>query len=353
MNRAANQTKFRRTALIIVFAIFATISLGQWEGPRLSAFIEGGYNSNPAQLTSDEITQFGAGDPGWMRLTSTDDALFRAGLSGEYRVRIREWRVISVIDYRYNKFLHNSEMDYHFIRPSLMLRKGDFRADAALAYMPRYAYALFHDSDFPGEARFWAEYSMIRGEFEARFDMFDNHSFGIAGQVEYNEYNENFPEYDGVSFRVGPSWRWSGPVYLRMHYAYRVYNARGFDIEGHVVETSLKTDISFVEDRIEGYISRRFYLFSRRALLGASWRLSRRYYTSEKDFHIDYIHVARRDLRADISPFISCDATDRLNIRLGYSFTIRESDSPYFDLKPLKNYARSMAYLRLEYSIIR
>ncbi len=341
-----------RSALRPLFLLaFAVVCFGAWEDPRLSAFFEGGYNSNSAQLSECDLTAFEAGDPYWIDLSSTDDAVFRAGFEGEYRLRLSGVRIIGGLGYRFNKYLNNDEMDYHFVRPSMSVLKGSFRGDFALAHIPKYTPTLYSDDDSPQMPKLWSSYSTTRGEADLRYELFGKHSLALAGQVHRDTYSDDFPEYDGWGYRFGPVWRWSGPVYIKLGYAYREFSARGWDSEGETKATSDETDISFAEDRIDAYLSRRVYILSRRGLVGASLALARRFYSSEKDFSLDYIHVGRRDLRADLSPFLSCDVTDKMTITLRYDYTFRSADSPYYDLDSVKSWTRSIISARMAYSI--
>ena len=334
-----------------VFFLVVGSMFARWSGWRSNVAVEFGYNDNAAQLTDTEIELFENGDPKWLRLESTDDGFTRAGIDFEYRFRFGDIRAVTGCDYRFTKYLLDSERDYHFVRPFVDIRAGDFRCEAAIAAMPGYAAAIYGDVDLPDEPNVWAKYSMVRGELDARYEVFPKHSFGVAAKIERDKYNDYFPEYDGTSYRIGPTWRWSGPVYLKLHYVYRTYKARGYDTDGETLESSDETDISYIEDRFEGYISRDVEILGKDCLLGASWNLSHRFYTSEKPFSMDYIHIGRRDRRADIEPFFSVEIIDRIECTLSYKFTVRDADSPYFDLDPVKDYSRSIVGVKFDYSI--
>ena len=350
MNRIGEPMPLRRTAIAFAIIVSITSIFGGWSGPKSGAMLECGYNSNAAQLSDENIALFDSGDPAWMRLQSTDDGFSRIGIDVGYRFRMGKMRAEAGLDYRFTKYFANAERDYHFIRPNIDLRAGRFRGEAAFAYIPKYSPTLYGDVDEPDEARFWMGYSMVRGELDLRYELFQNHSFGIAAKIEDDRYCDHFPEYDGQNYRFGPTWRWNGPVYLKLQYAYRVYNARGYDAEGETAESSDETDISYVEDRFEGYLSRNFKIWEK-GTIGATWKLSQRFYTSEKPFALDYIHVGRRDRRADIAPFIDLKLSEKIAITSSYQFTIRDADSPYYDLDPVKDYSRSMVAIKLEYSI--
>lgn len=337
---------------VLLLSIGSIRAKSSWEGFRLALFIESGYNSNPALLANHEFSAFDSGDPDWMRLESKDDGFSRLGLEPGFRFKAGDLRIIGAIAYRFTKYYLNTEMDYHFINPSLTLRYNKLRCDLSYALIPEYTIALYTDDDYSASAKYWSEYSMSRGNLDIRYDLFKNHSFGIAGNIEYKEYNANFPEYDGVGYKIGPVWRWSGPIYVKINYAYRAYFARGFDNEGESLEDSDETDISYVEDRIEGYLSKEVFLFTHKYLFGLSLELSQRFYSSEKDFSVDYLHVGRRDLRADFKPFISYNFDDKTTIELEYLFTIRNADSPNYDVGYNKDFTRSIISLRLEYSIV-
>ena len=335
-------------AIIVVILIVSSAASARWD---ITLFTEAGYNSNPAMLTAEERAAFEGGDPDYLRLDSDDDALYRLGFEADYTWRPGELRMEAGVYYRYTGYAYNAEKSYHFLKPRLEVSGGKWRAEAAYAFMPEYATRIYADADETGSADFWASYEMRRGELELRYNLTGNHWLCSAGELEYNRYNDHFPEYDGLSYKFGPVWRWFGPVYIKLGYAFRVYDARGYDEEGETPESSEETDISYQEDRIELYLSRDFRAAGKKLYAGLSGDFSARYYASEKSFQIDYIHSGRRDLRLDLEPFLLILMSDRLNLRLGYGITLRDADSPYYDLSPIKDYHRSMLWARMEYEI--
>lgn len=334
----------------VVLALFcANIAQALPYNLDISAMLELGYDSNPALLTEEEKAKFENGDPSFTNISSTDDAVLKTGFDISYKFQHKQLHIEASLLYRFNKNLHNAECDYHFIKGAISARKGIWQGSLAYAFMPRYATRPFADTDEPDEPDFWATYSMNRVELDLRVRAFRRHQFCVETSLERDFYNDHFPEYDGTVFRIGPAWRWSGPIYVRLAYAYKEYDARGYDRQGEKKEDSQKSDISYAEDRIESYISRSFELLERKAQVGTSIALSRRFYTSKKSFFDDYYHIGRRDLRADISPFFGLGLSDYINTTISYGITVRRSDSPYFDLSRVKNYDRHTISLRLDY----
>ncbi len=336
------------TLLILCIAFSAS---GRWSGFKASVFLEPGYDSNPGILTEEDKENFADGDPYYMEMKSTDDYYLMFGGDIAYRYRLKKIKMESGLNYRYKNYFYNRELSYHYLRPRFEFRRKQWRGEFYCAFVFDYATSIYSDDDFPDEIPVWATYSASRAGFELRRKIFENHWFAVEGEYGYTEYNDNFPEYDGAGIRAGASWRWSGPVYLKLTYVYRTYDARGCDMENETKENSDESDISYVEDRIEGYVSRDLELRGNGLVIGPSFDLSRRFYSSEKDFLDDYIHVARRDLRADIGPFIRWKAPSEIDITLSCDFTIRDADSPYYNLDPVKDYNRARFALRAEYSI--
>ncbi len=341
-----------RKATIIGLALIALagIKYAAWSGITADIFVETGYDSNLGILTSEQKEEFEDGDPYYMNMTSYDDVCARLGGEFDYRFRIGRARAEMGLYYRYTGYLNNYDNSYHYAYPSFEIRRRGWRGKAFGEFVFGYATSLYNDVDFENAEPIWAVYDAYRGGMEIERDVLESHSIALDFKYGYSQYNDNFPEYDGAEYRVGAAWRWNGPVYIKLAYAYRIYDARAYDIQGECAANSDDTDISYNEDRIESYISRDVKVFDEDFLVGATFDLSQRFYTSEKDFHTDYIHVGRRDRRADIAPFVRWDMSRKVSFRLDYEFTIRDADSPYYNISALKDYTRSTVAIRADYS---
>ena len=340
-----NNRQLKHLAFILLF--FAAGLPAKWGDLSSTVLIEPGYDSNPALLTVEEREMFEGGHPDFIRLESYDDSYLRAGCEINYLFRLGKIRAETGLLYRYTHYFFNREKSYHYIKTGIELRRKKWRGEFSFTLIPEYASRLYGDTDEPDEPYFWSTFSTTRFAISGRYEAISNHWVAIETEYETDRYNDHFPEYDGTGYKVGPVWRWTGPIYVKFGYAYRVYDARGYDTEAESKLDSDKSDISYVEDRLETYVSRDFGDFT----VGFSSDLSRRYYTSEKPFTDDYIHIARRDLRADIEPFIRLEATRKLELTLSCAITIRDSDSPYYDLDPIKDYNRAIFSVRAEYEI--
>jgi len=340
----------KNSKFFLAILLFTALCSAQWTGLRGSLFLETGYDSNPGILTESQMESFKAGDPYYLNMPAYDDAYTKAGGEAVYRFRIGRARSEMALFYQFAGYLHNSECSYHYIRPSLTVQRRGWHGSVYGKFAFGFATSIYNDVDLSNAAPVWAVYDAYRGGGEIRRDIYGNHSLALDFEYGYSQYNDNFPEYDGANYRIGSAWRWSGPVYIKIAYAYHIYDARAYDIEGQDAETSIKTDISYTEDRLESYISRNLKIARHDFLAGATVDLSQRYYTSEKDFHIDYIHLARRDRRADIAPFIRWDYSSKLSFSVNYSLTIRMSDTPYYDIAPLKDYNRHTISMKADYS---
>jgi len=335
--------------IIVILLLSSGFSAAKWAGWRGNIFLETGYDSNPAILSEEQMDEFDAGDPYYSIMDAIDDGYATIGGALQYRFRTGESRWEFGGDYRWTRYLYNETASYHYLRPNAEFWRGRLRGEVHAVIVLGYASSVYNDTDLPDEIPVWATYDAYRGGGEVRFEIIEDHWLGADLEYGYSRYNDNFPEYDGANLRAGVAWRWSGPVYIKLGYAYRVYDARAFDAEGESAENSDDTDISYAEDRIESYLSRSISLVKQDFLIGASINLSQRFYTSEKDFIDDYIHLARRDLRADFSPFLRWETSDKLEFTLSFDYTIRDSDSPYYNLDDSKDYDRYKIALKSEY----
>lgn len=335
------------TAIILLLTSFCT---AQWSGLRGNVFLDAGYDSNPGILSQSQKEAFEAGDPYYMNMEAYDDAFAKAGGEIGYRFLIKRVRSEASVLYQYTGYVYNKDCAYHYIKPTLSFQRRAWQGSIYGKFVFGFATSIYNDVDLTDSPPVWTIYDAYRGGGEIRRNIIDRHSAGIDFEYGYSRYNDNFPEYDGTNYRVGFAWRWNGPVYSKIAYAYQTYTARAYDIEGQTAESSRKTDISYNEDRIETYFSKSLKIAGESFLLGATIDLSQRFYSSEKDFHIDYLHVARRDRRADLSPFVRWDMASKIRFTANYTYTVRITDTPYYDISPLKDYNRSIFSVKAEYS---
>ncbi len=340
----------KKAIIIALVLLLSSFCAAQWKGLRGNVFLDTGYDSNMGILSESQKEAFEAGDPYYMNMEAYDDIFAKAGGEIGYRFLIKRVRSEASVFYQYAGYVYNPDCSYHYIKPTLSFQRRSWQSSIYGKFVFGFATSIYNDVDLTNSPPVWAVYDAYRGGVEIRRDIIDKHSAGIDFEYGYSLYNDNFPEYDGASYRVGLAWRWSGPVYTKIAYAYQMYAARAFDIDGQTAESSRKTDISYNEDRIESYFSRGVEIAGERFLLGATIDISQRFYTSEKGFHLDYLHVARRDRRADFSPFVRWDLSSKIRITANYTHTIRITDTPYYDISPLKDYNRSIFSVKADYS---
>jgi len=331
--------------LCMPFASFA-----KWSWFDIDLVGETGYDSNPALLTAEEMDQFEAGSPDFMIIQSTDDLFLLAGTDIRNRFSCLGLKLEWSLLYRYKYYFLNPENSYHLIIPEFTYSSKRINCAVSYTMIPKYTIRPYSDDESQDRASQWCDYNLHRLGVDLRYEL-RKYSLGFESDLEQDIYNDYFPEYDGTSFDIGPVIRYSGDIYTKLGYKYKEYHARGYDSEGESKATSDDTDISYVEDRIELYLSARKEILGEKFLLGVSSEFSRRFYTSEKPFEVDYIHVARRDLRADIDPFIRWEPNAGLDVNFSFEFTIRDSDSPYYDLDSSKDYIRTGASVQVKYDI--
>lgn len=341
----------RRTAIAgLALIAIVGINYAAWSGIVGDIFLETGYDSNPGILTSEQMEEFEEGDPYYLNMESYDDVYTRIGGEFDYRFRIQRARAELSLYYRYTDYLNNPDNSYHYAYPMFEIRRRGWHGEAWGEFVFGYATSIYNDTDYENTEPEWAIYDAYRGGAAIERDIIGEHSLAVDFEYGHSRYDDSFPEYDGAEYRIGAAWRWSGPLYIKLAYAYRIYDARAYDTEGENAASSDDTDISYNEDRIESYISRDVKFAGQDFFLGGIIDLSQRFYTSEKDFHDDYIHVGRRERRADIAPFVRWEMSSKLSFTIDYEFTIRDADSPYYDISALKDYTRSTVALRAEYS---
>lgn len=342
--------KFSKSA--ILFSTFlSALSLFGTSYQSYSIYLETGYDNNPALLTEEEKSAFENGSPKFMNIESWDDLYARLGGSASIEFRFKRGRRLNIGlggFYTHNAF--NEKNNYLYLKPFCEYRTREWVFGSAYTFIPRFAVRPYNDLDEPNSPAIWATYKMHRGSVDVRKKFLDKYWLCFEGEIESDIYNDNFPEYDGLSWQAGPAIRWSGPIYVKIRYNYGEYYARGYDENGETKLDSDETDISYVEDLIDGYVSWRFDLLEKRWTLALSYAFSRKFFTSEKPFSVDYIHIGRRDLRLDLGPSIDCKLTDSFTARANFNYTSKASDSPYYDLEPTKSYDRYRISLRGEYN---
>jgi len=323
--------------LILVFSASLVRLEAQLE---TSLTLQGTYSDNVFQLSEYDFERFEEDHPNLEYADTTDDLTLAAKIDLAYSMRYKWYRITPSLTGTLSQNVSNTAKQRRDALLRLKVERHYWNLTALYGFYPYIYVRDYVDTDGTNELEHYSyERNLYRGDLNIK--PFSHSILKLHARYEQYYYNQYWTQYDGNATTFGLGWRQSFPVFI----VEGMYHFRKFD---NVNAGS--RDSSYESNLYSGNLRLKSMPLSESKPQSPTWYPSlalsyeERFFQSNDDWYggrTDKIYLTRAALNFDLDP--------RWNLKLDYSHTFRNVDSPVVAVIRLREYGENRISAAVKY----
>ena len=299
------------------------------------------YSDNVFHLSDYDINRWKQGHPNLDFVNTTDDLTLMLQADLAYPFRYQWWKFIPSVTAKVSQNISNPDKQRQDILMRFRVERYYWNFTALYGYYPYIYVCNYIDSDGTGESEKYSyERNLYRGDLNVK--PFKNTTIQFHGRYEEYFYNQYWTEYDANATTLGLGARYSFPAFsMGASYNWRVLDNYNHDAE----------DASYESDIYKGDIRLKKTPLSASKPKGASFypelamSYEERFYQSD-----DPRYGGRVDRIYNTNAALNFLLNEQWNIKLDYTHTFRNIESPVEEIRLTKEYSENKFSLTAKYS---